>query len=81
MVSNVVFLWCVYVCEGVSAYVFFTLFLYFCLFLFYLAFFWPVFFSNERGKEGMELDGWGGREHLAGDEGLILTIRIYCIKN
>lgn len=39
MVSNVVFLWCVYVCEGVSAYVFFTLFLYFCLFLFYLAFF------------------------------------------
>lgn len=72
----------VYMCVRVSLRMYFSHFFFiFVCFCSIWLFFLPVFFSNERGKEGMELDGWGGREHLAGDEGLILTIRIYCIKN
>ena len=34
----------------------------------FIFFYLPVCFLK-REKEGMELDGWGGKENLGGDEG------------
>lgn len=55
-------------------------FFFYCLFYFILVCFYFLFVSKGRGKEGLELDLWGGGEDLGRDKEGEIVIRIYYMK-
>lgn len=70
---------CVYACVHACALMCFLCF-FLCFFFLVLFALFTCWFSKEKERKGMDMDGWEGGEDLGRIGGREPMIRIYCIK-